>query len=109
MKVYLLLKENNIISGWSYTRLDQTVEVEVDNPEVIKVGIDSYEDGKIVSKEVPAEVTKRLRILELKKNLLETDYLCWKHADGDLTDEEYAETKAQRHAWRLEINELEGE
>ena len=46
-------------------------------------------------------------ISELKKNLFDTDYKAIKYAEGLLTDEEYAEAKAQREEWRKRINELE--
>lgn len=41
--------------------------------------------------------------------LLDTDYQAMKHADGALTDEDYADTKAKRQQWRDRINELEAE
>lgn len=47
------------------------------------------------------------RIAELKSNLASTDYQAIKFAEGQLTEEEYAETKGQRQAWRVEINQLE--
>lgn len=46
-------------------------------------------------------------ISELKKNLFDTDYKAIKYSEGLLTDKEYAEVKAQRQAWRDEINRLE--
>lgn len=46
-------------------------------------------------------------IAELKAKLSETDYKAIKYAEGVITAEEYAETKAQRQAWRDRINELE--
>lgn len=49
------------------------------------------------------------RIAELKSKLAETDYRAIKYAEGALTEAEYAETKAQRTAWRDEINQLESE
>lgn len=49
------------------------------------------------------------RIAELKQLLADTDYKAIKYAEGLISDEEYAETKAQRQAWRDEINELQGE
>ena len=52
---------------------------------------------------------KRNRIAELKGFLDSSDYKQRKWIDGDLTDEEYAPIKAQRHAWRVEINQLEEE
>lgn len=46
-------------------------------------------------------------INELKKKLFDTDYKAIKYAEGCLTDEEYAEVKAQREEWRKRINKLE--
>lgn len=52
---------------------------------------------------------KLARIAELKHFLRDSDYKLFKYQDGDLTEEEYAPIKAQRHAWRAEINQLEAE
>ena len=49
------------------------------------------------------------RIFALKNNLRKTDYKAIKYAEGELSAEEYAETLAQRRAWRAEINALEEE
>ena len=57
--------------------------------------------------EQPQEELDKLRIAELKQCLFSTDYKAIKYAEGLLTDEEYTETKAQRQAWRDEINKLE--
>lgn len=46
-------------------------------------------------------------ISELKRMLSDTDYKAIKYSEGWLTDEEYAEAKAQREEWRKRINELE--
>lgn len=43
----------------------------------------------------------------LKQLLRNTDYMSLKHAEGALSDEEFAETAAQRQAWRDQINDLE--
>lgn len=51
--------------------------------------------------------TIQLRIFELKQQLSNTDYQAIKYAEGMLTEEEYTSIKAQRQAWRDEINELE--
>lgn len=50
---------------------------------------------------------KILRISELKQNLANTDYQAIKYAEGFITESEYAPIKAQRQAWRDEINLLE--
>lgn len=49
------------------------------------------------------------KILVLKQKLKNTDYQAIKYAEGLLTEEEYAPIKAQRQAWRNEINALEKE
>lgn len=48
-------------------------------------------------------------IMIRKQLLTNSDYKALKHADGVISDEEYAETKTQRQTWRDEINELEKE
>lgn len=46
--------------------------------------------------------------IELKKSeLAAIDYKCMKHADGELTDEEYEPIRQHRHELRQRINELE--
>ena len=45
----------------------------------------------------------------LKQQLKDTDYKAIKFAEGFISDEDYAETKALRQAWRDEINRLESE
>lgn len=44
-----------------------------------------------------------------KQLLTNTDYISHKHADGELTDGEYEETRAQREAWRQAIRDLQEE
>lgn len=46
-------------------------------------------------------------IMLMQVNLRNTDYQALKHADGALTDEEYAEMKTTRQGYRDRINELE--
>ena len=46
--------------------------------------------------------------ISVRKQLLtQTDYQCLKFAEGSLSEEEYTPIRAQRQAWRDEINELE--
>ena len=49
------------------------------------------------------------KIEELKHRLNETDYKAIKYAEGLISEEEYAQTKALRQSWRDEINRLEQE
>lgn len=79
------------------------IEVEGDPPVVVKMTA-----GVVPPEPEPPEPTVEDRIAELKANLSATDYQAIKYAEGWLTDEEYAPIKAQRQAWRDEINELEG-
>ena len=51
------------------------------------------------------EINRQIR--ELKQKLSDTDYKAIKYSEGWLTDEEYAEVKAQREEWRSAINKLE--
>lgn len=60
------------------------------------------------------EVQEQLQQLEAEKIackqlLSNTDYLAIKHADGVLSDEEYASDKAKRDVWRAKINEIEAQ
>ena len=50
-----------------------------------------------------------MQIALLKNRLQETDYKAIKYSEGWLTEEEYAETKAERQHIRDEINRLEEE
>lgn len=47
------------------------------------------------------------QIAMLKQNLADTDYKAIKYAEGLISEQDYAETKAQRQLWRDEINKLE--
>ena len=47
------------------------------------------------------------RIAMLKQQLADTDYKAIKFAEGLISEQDYAETKAQRQIWRDEINRLE--
>lgn len=49
------------------------------------------------------------KICVLKQNLSRSDYQALKFSDGALTEEEYAPMRAQRQAWRDEINAAEEE
>lgn len=67
---------------------------------------DEYEDILVYVPYTAAEIAQ-FEIDELKAQLAATDYQAIKYAEGELTEEEYAPTKAQRREWRARINELE--
>lgn len=52
-------------------------------------------------REIDAEINA------LEQLLAQSDYKALKHADGALSDEEYAEIKGERQRWRDKINELQ--
>lgn len=52
---------------------------------------------------------KRFEIKILKSRLSATDYKAMKYFEGLMSEEEYAQIKAQRQAWRDRINALEVE
>lgn len=71
---------------------------------------DEYEDILVfvpyTERELEVKAAKK-QIAELKRKLSETDYQAIKFAEGVLSEEEYAETKAKRKIWRESINSLE--
>lgn len=48
-----------------------------------------------------------IKLIDLKSELRRSDYKAIKHAEGLISDVDYAPIKAQRQAWRDEINEIE--
>lgn len=69
-------------------------------------------NGALVERDKTAELAKAQqseRIAELKANLAATDYQAIKYAEGLISDTDYQAIKAQRQAWRDEINALEAE
>ena len=51
----------------------------------------------------------RFQIYDLKAQLAATDYKTLKYAEGELSEEEYAETKELRKGLREQINQLESQ
>jgi hypothetical protein len=83
------------------------VNITVENDVVTVMAVNEEAlDAYIASLPEPV-VTPEEEIAELKAKLAATDYQAIKYAEGYFTDEEYAEMRAQRQAWRDRINELE--
>lgn len=55
------------------------------------------------------EYTPEMRIAFLKQQLSDSDYKAIKYAEGLISEADYKPIKAQRQAWREEINKLEGD
>lgn len=78
----------------------------VDNVTKFAYADEDYETVQIYER-IPDSVLVSRRIDDLKRKLTDTDYVVIKIAEGVATAEEYAETIANRKAWREEINVLE--
>lgn len=91
----------------TYPNGGQELEKVIDVPRVEpKEAYDEYED--ILVLKPLSEVESALRkIDDYKQKLFDTDYQAIKFAEGELTEEQYQSTKAQRQEWRNKINELE--
>ncbi len=63
--------------------------------------------GKAVLDMAIKNEMRKQRIDEIRGLLSSTDYKAIKYAEGQLSDVEYVDIKAQRQAWREEINALE--
>lgn len=91
-----------------YKNGGKDVEWVVDTPATEgRAAYDEYEDILVYIPYTEQELATR-EIDELKAKLYATDYKAIKYAEGALTAEEYAPTKAERQSWRDRINELEG-
>ena len=85
----------------------------IDVPKVeAKEAYDETEEIRVYVPYTQAELRKinaEKRILELKMLLANSDYQAIKYAEGEMSASEYAPMKANRQAWRAEINRLESE
>lgn len=90
-----------------YDNGGKDVKKVIDVPKVeAKEAYDEYED--ILVLKPLNEVESALRqIDDYKQKLFDTDYQAIKFAEGELTEQQYQSTKAQRQEWRNKINELE--
>jgi len=94
-----------------YPNGGKDVEWVVDVPGVEAVEEQDYDEDILIyvpyTEEELAVKNAEKRINELKGLLSSTDYKAIKFAEGELTEEEYAETRTLRRSYRAEINELE--
>ncbi len=72
-------------------------------------GKEAYDEEEEIQVYIPytEKELAQMEINELKGKLRATDYQAIKFAEGELTEEEYAQTRLQRKAWRERINALE--
>lgn len=69
----------------------------------VPTAVDLYTESEL------AIAANKKRINELKVLLQETDYQAIKYFEGFISETDYTPIKAQRQAWRDEINALEAE
>lgn len=79
----------------------------IEHPQVTETYFTCDLIPKFRSEEELVKQRAKARIIRLKEELGKTDYQAIKFAEGWLTEEEYAPIKAQRQAYRVEINQLE--
>ena len=84
-----------------------------DNPDYIEITEEEFNNHLPQPQQLTAAQLARQeklnRIAFLKNELARTDYQAIKYAEGWISAEDYAEMKAQRQAWRVEINQLESQ
>lgn len=112
----LLIAHHDAVEAREAVYVDRIVPEESGFPSVYKDLVssaveakeawDEYEDIQIFVPYTEKELAEH-EIRILKGKLSETDYQAIKYAEGEMTAEEYAETKAKRSEWRTKINELE--
>ena len=84
---------------------DVTKVIDVEKQEAVEEHIE-YEPIQIYIPYTERELAQQ-EIQKLKIKLQQTDYQAIKYAEGFISEEEYAPIRAQRQAWREEINQLE--
>lgn len=95
------------LSNTSYQTFPITEDmIDIDENVLNQIGkTKQFKDGQIV--DYISNTNIILQINQLKQKLADTDYKAIKFAEGELSAEEYEETKEQRRQWRIQINILE--
>lgn len=108
MKITIVTKQ---IYYPSFPNSESGIEITAEQYAGLRAGTHKIgDDLKSVVEKTAAEIaveSNKKRIAELKSQLTATDYQSHKHADGAMSDEEFEPIRAQRQAWRDEINLLE--
>jgi len=113
--VYLAKKNGGVVHHTSLQALKEmegieNADLEISDEEFEAAGcLARIIKGKIfigkTNEEKTAEENEQ-KIVVLKRQLAETDYIAVKIAEGSATKAEYADVITQRQAWRKEINDL---
>ena len=93
----LIDREGNILQGW----LESWGPVKADKESPYR------SDFVVCLRRTDTQISQWKKILDLKNQLSATDYQPNKYIEGEYTEEEWEEKKAQRMAWRKAIREIE--
>ena len=99
---YYLLEDNSELAQ-KIIRFDPNYKIVIENGTIVDV----IEDE--IKKIAQNTMLLKQEIEILKQKLKDTDYKAIKYAEEQLSEEEYASTKAERQGWRDRINELEAQ
>jgi len=114
--VYLAKKDGGVVHHTSLQALKEMdgiekADMEISDEEFEAAGcLARVIKGKIFIGKTEEEKTdeeNKAKVVVLRQQLADTDYIAAKIAEGSATKTEYADKIAQRQAWREEINRLE--
>lgn len=101
---YFVIHDNSVLAQKIRANYPDIEYVLDENGNLVDVNIKTADKEKRQKRE---EYSKQ--IAQLKMQLRNTDYQALKFAEGQITAADYEAIKAQRQAWRNEINRLENE
>ena len=89
-------------------RFENGVLIDIPQAELETMRLAQLEYEQQLQRQAEIDEVQR-KINETKAKLSQTDYQAIKYFEGFISDADYAPIKAQRQAWRDEINALEAE
>ena len=89
-------------------RFENGVLIDIPQAELETMRLAQLEYEQQLQRQAEIDEIQR-KIDETKAKLSQTDYQAIKHFEGFISEADYAPIKAQRQAWRDEINALESE
>ena len=89
-------------------RFENGVLIDIPQAELETMRLARLEYEQQLQRQTEIDEVQR-KISEIKAKLSQTDYQAIKYAEGFISEIDYAQIKAQRQAWRDEINALESE
>ena len=89
-------------------RFENGVLIDIPQAELETMRLAQLEYEQQLQRQAEIDEIQR-KIANAKAKLVETDYQAIKYVEGFISETDYAPIKAQRQAWRDEINALEAE